>query len=74
MKRRRLLPALLVLAACETAGDGTFLPPAVEEMIPPGITADDLYSRPSVPEGTRCYFYRQSGIEILVECAQVGLL
>ena len=70
----RLLPvAILALTACETAGDGTFLPSAIEEMIPPGITADDLYSRPSVPEGTRCYFYQQSGIEILVECAQVGL-
>lgn len=74
MKRLLLVAPLALLAACETAGDGSYLPPSIIEMIPPGITQEQLYSRRSTPEGVRCYLYQETGIEILVGCADVGIL
>lgn len=77
-KRRYALGLLalapLVLTACETAGDGSYLPPSIIELIPPDITQEDIYSRPSTPDGVRCYLYQQTGIEVLVGCADVGIL
>lgn len=69
-----LLPALALLAACETAGDGTYLPESIMELIPPGITQEQIYSRPSEPDGVRCFLYQETGIEILVGCADLGIL
>lgn len=69
-----LLPALAVLAACETAGDGSYLPTQIQELIPPGISQEQVYSRPSTPDGTRCYLYQETGIEVLLGCVNVGIL
>lgn len=66
--------ALSALAACETAGDGSYLPASIIELIPPGISQDQIYSRRSTPDGVRCYLYQETGIEILVGCADVGIL
>ena len=68
-----LLTALF-LAGCETAGDGVYMPPSVIELIPPGISQEQIYSRPSTPEGVRCYMYLETEIEILVGCADIGIL
>lgn len=77
MTKIRLTAALLTavaLTGCETAGDGVYIPPAIIELIPPGITQEQVYSRPSTPEGVRCYMYQQTEIEILVGCADIGIL
>lgn len=63
-----------LLAACETAGDGSFLPDSIIEMIPPGISTEQIYSRRSLPQGVRCYLYQETEIEILLGCVDVGLL
>ncbi len=68
------LLATLALSGCETAGDGSYLPPAIMDLIPPGVSQDEVYSRRSTPEGVRCYMYQQTGIEILLGCADVGIL
>ncbi len=64
----------LALAGCETAGDGVYMPPSIIELIPPGISQEQIYSRPSAPDGVRCYMYQEIEIEILVGCADIGIL
>lgn len=76
LPRARLaaIAALSLLTACNTVGDGTYLPASIEELIPPGITAEQVYSRPSTPDGVRCYMYQETGIEVLLGCVDIGIM